>query len=66
MRFHLGPLTDHTVFEVEAMGVIVALHMLHFEHDAKRAIIQLDNQAILGTLSLCGLRPSQYLIEEIT
>ena len=66
LRFHLGPLTDHTVFEAEAVGVILALHMLHFEHDAKRAIIQLDNQAVLGTLSLRGPRPSQYLIDEIT
>ena len=30
LRFHLGPLTDHTVFEAEAVGVILALHMLHF------------------------------------
>ena len=70
LRFHLSPLTDHTVFEAEAVGhtvgVILALHMLHFKCDAKRAIIQLDNQAILGALSLRGPRPSQYLIDEIT
>ena len=66
LRFHLGPLTDHTVFEAEAVGVILALHMLHFECDAKQAIIQLDNQAVLGALSLCSPRPSQYLIDEIT
>jgi hypothetical protein len=65
LRFHLSPLTDHTVFEAEAVGVILALHMLHFERDTKRAIIQLDNQAVLGALSLRGPRPSQYLIDEI-
>ena len=48
------------------MGVILALHMLHFECDAKRAIIHLDNQAILGALSLRGPWSSQYLIDEIT
>ena len=47
------------------MGIILALHMLHFEHDAKWAIIRLDNQAVLGALSLHSPQPSQYIIDEI-
>ena len=47
------------------MGVILALHILHFEHGAKQAIIRLDNQAILGARLLRSPQPSQYIIDEI-
>lgn len=43
LRYHLGPLTKHTVFGAEAVGLLLALHMLKYEHNAPWAIIRLDN-----------------------
>ena len=28
LHFHLGALTDHAVFEAEAVGILLALHLL--------------------------------------
>ena len=65
LHYHLGALTDHTVFEAEAVGVLLALHLLRFEWDATKAIILIDNQAILGTLVIHKAKPAQNIIDEI-
>ena len=65
LRYHLGPLTDHTVFEAEAVGLLLALHMLKYECDAPRAIVRLDNQAVLGALHIRKPSPAQAIIDEI-
>ena len=63
--YHLGALTDHTVFKVEAVGILLALHLLQFEQDVTKAIIQIDNQAVLGTLAICKVKPAQNIIDKI-
>ena len=63
LRFHLGVLTDHTVFEVEVVSILLALHLLRLEWDVTKAIIQIDNQAILGTLVICKVKPGQNIID---
>jgi len=65
LRFNLGTPVEHMVFEAEAVGVVLALHMLRYERHAKRAVIQLDNQAVLGALSSHKPKPSQAIIDEI-
>ena len=65
LRYHLGPLTNHTVFEAEAVGLLLALHMLKYECDAPWAIVRLDNQAVLGALHICKPSPTQVIIDEI-
>ena len=44
LRFHLGTIADHTVYEAELMGLLLALHLLRSERDVTRAVIRLDNQ----------------------
>ena len=61
----LGMLTEHTVFEVEAMGVLLALHMLQTEQHVKKVTIWLDNWAVLGTLMTCKPKPGQNIIYEV-
>ena len=39
LRYCLGMLTDHTVFEAEATGVFLALHILRMEWNIKKATI---------------------------
>ena len=33
LRFHLGTATDHTVYEAELIGLMLALHLLRDERD---------------------------------
>jgi len=65
LRYSLGQLTEHTVYEVEAVGVILTLHMLGSERNIQRATIRLDNKAVLGALTECRSRPAQMIIDEI-
>ena len=36
LRSHLGALSEHTVFEVEALGVLLAFHLLELEDPMTR------------------------------
>ena len=47
LRYSLGSLEEHTVFEAKAIGLVLALHMLNFEHEVQKATLWLDNQAVL-------------------
>src|SRR6266481_5437211 len=59
LRYSLGTLMEHTVFEAEAVGVLMALHLLRNKWGIRRATIHLDNQAVLGVLSICKPKPAQ-------
>ena len=39
LHYNMGLLTEHTVFEAEAVGVILALHMLTMEWHVRKASI---------------------------
>jgi ribonuclease HI len=65
LRFHLGTLMEHTTFEAEAIGLQLALHMLKFERNAKKATVWLDNQAVIQSISNRKPKPAQYLINKI-
>ena len=39
LRYNMGLLTEHTVFEAEAVGVMLALHMLKMEWHVRKASI---------------------------
>src|SRR6266481_5337706 len=65
LRYNLGSLTEHTVYEAEAVGVLLVLNMLRYEWDARREIIWLDNKVVLEALSICKLKPAQTIIDEI-
>src|SRR6266481_8557687 len=65
LRYSLGTLTEHTVFEAEAVGVLMALHLLRSEWGIRRATIHLDNQAVLGALSIRKPKPAQTIIDKI-
>ena len=62
LHYHLGKLTDHTVFEAEAVGVLLALHLLRNKWDMRKASIQINNQAVLGMLSMRKANPGRILL----
>ena len=65
LRYHLGPTSEHTVFEAEAVGLLLALHMLSFERNVFWAVIQSDSQAVLMALVAHTSGPAQNIIDEV-
>ena len=61
VRYHIGALIDHMVFEVEAIWLLLVLHLLRFKQDARKVKIQLDNQAVLSALLICKPWPAQSI-----
>lgn len=49
-RYHLGPDTEHEVYEAEIIGVQLALHLLSEERGVGKVDIYVDNQAVVRTL----------------
>ena len=50
LKPHLGSLEDHTTFEVEAVSLSLALHLLSFKRDIHSTTIMLDNQVVIQSL----------------
>ena len=44
LRYHLGPSSEHTVFEAEEVSLLLVLHMPSYEHDVVCAVIHSDSQ----------------------
>ncbi|VDB85625.1 unnamed protein product [Peniophora sp. CBMAI 1063] len=67
LRYRLGPLTEHTVYEAEAVGVLLGAHLLHTEepeHASKPSSISLDNQAVIRATEHCTkAQPGHYLLD---
>ena len=66
-RFKLGTPKEHTVYEVELVGIILMLHLfIMITHQIMRlTIIGLDNQVAICTLSNQSAKPSHYLLDLI-
>ena len=65
VRFHLGTIADHTVYKAELVGLLLALHLLRSEQDVTRAVICLENQAVLHALTSRESRLAQSIIGEV-
>lgn len=61
-RHYLGNLSEHTVFEGEVVGIVLALDIIRQEPRIKKATILLDNQAAIKAVHKQGPQPGQYLI----
>ena len=62
LRYYLGPLTDHTTYEVEAVGVTLALKLLSHERGIGKAMILLDNQVVIQSLGHVKSLPAQQIL----
>src|SRR6266481_3038839 len=65
LRYFLGPLTQHTTYEAEVVGVLLALKLLTDEGDTHTASIKLDNQAVILALNGRRAKSTQSLLNEI-
>jgi len=50
LRFHISPLTVHTTFEAEALGLILGAHLISKERHLSSISISSDSQAALMVL----------------
>ena len=60
-----GPSNRAFGFEVEAVGALLALHLLKLEGHASGATIRMDNQAVIVALEIHKPKPAQSIIDEI-
>ena len=65
VRYQLGSLTQHTTYEAEVIGVLLALELLHQEWRVHTASIKLDNQAVIQALGMCSTKPVQSLLNMV-
>lgn len=67
LHYYLGPLTEHTVYESELIGLLLALHLLIRLtcQLLSTVIIGLDNQAAICSLMSQKSKPAHYLLNKI-
>ena len=67
IQYKLGTPEEHTVYEVELVGIILALHLLMSLacQLVNMTLISLDNQAVILALSNQSPKPSHYLLDII-
>ena len=66
LTYHLGSEKEHTVYEAEALAVVLALHMLSgLRTELSKVTIGTDNQAVLLGLQNQTSKPGHYLLDKI-
>jgi len=64
LRYHLGSIANHTVYEAEAVGLTLAAQLLSLEDDLTYpASIYVDNQATMRSGDLFSTKSGHYLID---
>ncbi|KZW01153.1 hypothetical protein EXIGLDRAFT_582479, partial [Exidia glandulosa HHB12029] len=64
-RARLGPLSEHTVFEGELVGVLLALRIVESIPDANDVAICLDNQSAITRAHRPRPKPGQLITSAI-
>ena len=64
-HYHLGSITEHTVFEGELIGVLLALNLIWHHPNNTQVLIGLDNQSAIRALMSNKKQPGQYIIDAI-
>ncbi|KAH7903835.1 ribonuclease H-like domain-containing protein, partial [Hygrophoropsis aurantiaca] len=65
LKFYLGSMKEHTVYEGELVGVILGLELLRSERKPGSMFIGLDNQAAIKAMAAPRAGPGQYLHKHI-
>ena len=66
-RYYLGPQAKHTGYKADLTGIILALYLLIglTAQITGKALIGLDNQAMIQSLTNQSMKPSHYLLNHI-
>ena len=66
LQYYLGTEEEHTVYEAEAIAVVLALHMLaNVKKKLEKVTIGMDNQAVLMGMKNQRSKPGHYLMDKI-
>lgn len=66
LKYFLGPETEHTVYEAEAVAVTLAIHILTgMKKKLKKVTIGTDNQAVLLGMQNQKSKPGHHLMDKI-
>lgn len=68
LLLHVGPTTEHTVYETKLIGILLALHLLTLlscQLMSLTVIIGLDNQVAIKSLNNQNVKPAHYLLDQI-
>lgn len=67
LQLYIGPITEHTVYESELIGLLLALHLLSMLTCLipNTAVIGLDNQAAIKAINNQEPKQASYLLDQI-
>jgi len=66
LKYHLGDKSEHTVYEAEAVAIILAIHMLtNIRTEIDFVTIGTDNQAVLLGMQNQRSKPGHHLMDRI-
>jgi ribonuclease HI len=65
LSYHLGSDKEHTVFEGECVGELLALELVRREDDVGSVSLGVDNQAAIETLAANRSIPGHYIVDQI-
>lgn len=64
LRYHLGPLTQHTTFDAEAVGAVLGAALLQKERNITTATLFIDCQSIITSTSITRSQSGQQILDE--
>ena len=65
LRYQLGPLTCHTMYEAKVVGVLLATELIHKECVVHTATIRLNSQAVMQVLGGRSAKLAQSLLNSV-
>ena len=67
LQYHLGPLEQHTNYEAEAVGLLLAMWMLQRQHVVGHLNVSIytDSQGLVKAVNTREPHPGQHIIEEL-
>ena len=69
IHYHLGPISKHTVYEAEIIGLMLGLHLLFsikkISHPHLPTILGTDSQATIKDLNNQKPHPAYYLLDHV-
>ncbi|KAI6026578.1 hypothetical protein BKA83DRAFT_4050422 [Pisolithus microcarpus] len=65
LRFHLGQIKSHTVYEAEAMGLTLVASLMHAELDLGCPVtIFVDNHAVIQSGENLQMKPGHHIVNK--
>lgn len=64
LQYYLSSDTQHTVYEAELVGLILAITLLQDPNYLEDVTIAIDNQAAIKALNSFQSLPGQYLVDQ--